>query len=70
MESVFNLLETHFNYKPKITINEFFSANSHNNSDKMIIFAIDLITAIKNKHATLSKRSTSLKDSSSNRHLK
>lgn len=47
MEAVLDMMEVHFNLKPKITIQQFFSPA---NTDEKLRFTIDLISVIKRKH--------------------
>lgn len=59
MEAILNMMEIHFNFKPRMTLNQFFSPSFF---EEKIKFSIDLINAIKAKHSTLSRRSSSLKE--------
>jgi hypothetical protein len=59
MDAILNMMEIHFNLKPKLTLNQFFSPSY---VEEKIRFAIDLINAIKAKHSTLSRRSSSVKE--------
>ena len=47
MEAVLNMMDLHFNYKPKLTINQFFDPNF---TEEKLKFTIDLINAVKSKH--------------------
>ena len=61
MEGVYKLLMMHFNYRPYVNINQFFSAGF---AERKLLFAIDVITLCREKHKELSKRSSSLKPKS------
>ena len=58
-EAVLTIMENFFSYKPLITIQQFFSPSY---LEEKIQFTIDLITAVKHKHSSLSRRSSSVKE--------
>ena len=61
MEGVYKLLASHFNYRPCVSINQFFSSGF---AERKLLFCADVISLCREKHKELAKRSSSVKPKS------
>jgi hypothetical protein len=61
VSSVYEILNLLFKYKPPFSIDQFFAPGV---PDRKTIFLLDVISLIKQKHAVLNKRSSSVKPKS------